>query len=470
MRRSTTLQKRRRASLSCMAVFALGAAMITTGRTGESVIDPGIPPMPVAPLSNSSGEFHTISTAGIIDTSNPFFQVLGTNGRRCVTCHQPDSGWTVTPANIQRRFAATDGMDPIFRTNDGSNCDTTDVSTREARQEAYSLLLSKGLIRIELPVPADVEFAVTAVDSPYGCSGTAKVSVYRRILPSTNVSFLSTVMWDGRETFPGQSLEANLMHQALDATMGHAQGAAPTEDQQRRIARFQMALYTAQTRDEDAGALQADGARGGTANLTGQEFFIGINDPLGLNPTGAAFRPEVFDLYSQWERAASFPSRELFVARQRVAHGERLFNNRPIAIKGVAGLNDKLGQPTIMGFCGTCHDSPNVGNHSVPAPLNIGLADATRRTPDLPLFTLDNKSTHEIVQTSDPGRALITGKWADVGKFKGPILRDLAARAPYFHNGSAATLADVVNFYDTRFELHLTVQEKEDLVAFLRTL
>jgi len=454
-----------------LLVLAAGVTLIASGRTAEEAIDPAIPPIPVAPLTNASGEFHTIHTAGTIDTSNPFFQDLGTNGRRCVTCHQPDSGWTITPANVQRRFAATDGMDPIFRTNDGSNCDTADVSTREARTRAYSLLLEKGLIRVELPVPDDAEFDVTAIDNPYGCSNAAKVSVYRRVLPSTNVSFLSTVMWDGRETFPGNSLEENLMHQAMDATMGHAQGAsAPSEDQQHQIAQFQMALYTAQTRDKDAGALQADGARGGTANLTGQEFFLGINDPLGLNPTGAAFRPEVFDLYTEWEKAPSFPSHDLFVARRSVAHGERLFNNRPIAIKGVAGLNDKLGQPVIMGFCGTCHDSPNVGNHSVPAPLNIGLADAIRRTPDLPLLTLENKTTHEVFETSDPGRALITGKWADVGKFKGPILRGLAARAPYFHNGSAATLPDVVNFYDTRFELHLTQQEKEDLVAFLRTL
>ena len=72
------------------------------------------------------------------------------------------------------------------------------------------------------------------------------------------------------------------------------------------------------------------------------------------------------------------------------------------------------------------------------------------------------------MQTTDPGRALITGKWADIGKFKGPILRGLAARAPYFHNGSAATLGDVVDFYDTRFNIHMTAAAEARLVAFLR--
>jgi cytochrome c peroxidase len=136
----------------------------------------------------------------------------------------------------------------------------------------------------------------------------------------------------------------------------------------------------------------------------------------------------------------------------------------------VAGLNDALGLPSFQGTCTTCHNAPNVGNHSVAAPLNLGLADASRRTPDLPLYTLRNLATGQTLQTTDPGRALVTGQWADIGKFKGPILRGLAARAPYFHNGSAATLADVVKFYDDRFNIQLSSQDKADLVAFLRSL
>jgi cytochrome c peroxidase len=88
----------------------------------------------------------------------------------------------------------------------------------------------------------------------------------------------------------------------------------------------------------------------------------------------------------------------------------------------------------------------------------------------MPLYTLRRNSTGETVQTTDPGRAMITGKWADIGKFKGPVLRGLAARAPYFHNGSAATLEDAVNFYDKRFSIGLTRREKADLAAFLRSL
>ena len=65
---------------------------------------------------------------------------------------------------------------------------------------------------------------------------------------------------------------------------------------------------------------------------------------------------------------------------------------------------------------------------------------------------------------------MISGHCEDIGKFKGPILRGLAARAPYFHNGGAATLLDVVDFYDERFHLNLKPFQKADLVAFLQTL
>ena len=198
-------------------------------------------------------------------------------------------------------------------------------------------------------------------------------------------------------------------------------------------------------------------------NLSRQLFYVTINDVLGADHFGNAFRPSAMTLYDGWQRSPK-PS------RAQVARGSVIFNTKPIAIRDVAGLNDDLNAPVIQGTCTTCHDSPNVGNHSVPLPINIGLADASRRTPDMPLYTLRNNQTGATVQTTDPGRAMITGKWKDIGKFKGPVLRGLAARAPYFHNGFAANLLEAVNFYDTRFSIGLTQQEKTDLVAFLKTL
>jgi cytochrome c peroxidase len=53
---------------------------------------------------------------------------------------------------------------------------------------------------------------------------------------------------------------------------------------------------------------------------------------------------------------------------------------------------------------------------------------------------------------------------------KGLFLRGLASRAPYFHNGSAQSLSDIVDFYNARFQIDFTEQEKKDLIAFLNTL
>jgi len=62
---------------------------------------------------------------------------------------------------------------------------------------------------------------------------------------------------------------------------------------------------------------------------------------------------------------------------------------------------------------------------------------------------------------------MISSHCADIGKFKRPILRGLAARAPYFQNGSADSLDQVVGFYNQRFQMGLTANEMADLVAFL---
>src|SRR5207248_8562560 len=126
----------------------------------------------------------------------------------------PSDGWTITPTHVQVRFALSSGLDPIFRTNDGSNSPNADVSTVEARRQAYSMLLNKGLIRVGIGVPANAEFELVGADDPYGYATSSELSLFRRPLPSTNLSFLATVMWDGRETFAGQPVSFDLSDQA----------------------------------------------------------------------------------------------------------------------------------------------------------------------------------------------------------------------------------------------------------------
>lgn len=401
------------------------------------------------PFPDPSGIFRTLAL-GPVDLSNPFFEKLGTNDRSCASCHDASEGWTITPPHLQQRFQITQGKDPVFRPVDGANCPSADVSTLQARSAAYSLLLNKGLIRMALPVPANADFSIISINDPYECPETTPSlpALYRRPLPSTNLRFLNGIMWDGREP--------NLRNQARDAILVHTQPKhPPTDSDLRQIVDLETSLFTAQTEDNQAGRLWAEGARGGPLFLALQRFYPGIN-------SGARFNANAFDLYSKWANASGPDA----AARQSIARGEVLFNTRSILISVVPGFTDVQGQTVVMGTCTSCHNAPNVGSDSSFVMMNIG---TTSPSPDLPSYVISCKDGTELA-TSDPGRALITGKCADIGKFKVPGLRDLAARAPYFHNGSAASLLDVVNFYDQRFNMGLTDDQKADLVAFMSTL
>jgi len=474
-----------------------------------------------AQFPDPGGASSTYSATGAIDLTGPFFQSLGTNGRSCGSCHQPSDGMSVSAADIQQRFITSDGLDPIFRPVDGANCNHgLDFSTVEARSDAYSLSRTRGLIRIGITIPATADFVVTNANNQYGCTETDTVSMYRRPLPSTNLRFLSAVMWDGREStsltgttkitydsYLAGALVSDLKRQSLDATNGHAEGdgSRPTEAEKQQIVDFEIGLFTAQLTVRDGGRLDTQGAHGGPAPLVMQPFFISQNssvqfilNSIGLvgpetpggivTPGDGRFSSSIFNIYNAW---SSLPDAD---PRAAIARGQALFNSKPINIFGVAGINDDKsdgglvsgGVPSLIGTCGTCHDTPNVGNHSFPTPLNIGVGDFASPGASvskggldlsfLPKITVCKKDvntglpTNICTTTTDLGQAAIDGQYAHLGKLKGPILRGLSARAPYFHNGSALTLLDAVRFYEVRFGVSFTAQEEADLVAFLNAL
>lgn len=396
------------------------------------------------PTPNASGAAETfVADGAAVAADEPFFQSLGTNGRACVTCHAPRQGWSLEPADVERQFEASGGRHPLFRPVDGATSPLADVSTVRARREAYALLLARGVIRVGLPVPPGAEFDLVDVDDPYSFASAAELSLFRRPLPATNLPFLRTVMWDGRESLEGRSVHADLMLQANDATVGHAQALPIDEATRRRIADFELRLITAQSVDRAAGRLTADDAQGGPSALAAQAFGAGASAATGTEG--------VFTIFTHWRTAVGHRS----AARQAIGRGQEVFN------KGTH--KERL-------MCAGCHNATNVGTNTAPAFLNIGVADADRRSADVPLYTFRCRTGRTLIQTTDPGRALITGRCADIGKFKVPVLRGLASRAPYFHDGSAATLEDVVDHYGKRFGFEFYGTEKADLVAFLKAL
>jgi cytochrome c peroxidase len=456
---------------------------------------------------DSSGALQSMSTNGFnTGTTNGFFANLGTNGRVCATCHVQANGWTFTPEHAQ----SLNSNDPLFTPNDGSDCPATSAS-QGPDSALSSEVMNYGLIRIMLSIPPAAGFQLASATNPKNCAiapGSAGVSgqlfMFRRPPPSANLIFESSIMWDGRETLQALTTQSNfqstaplnfdLADQANGATTGHAQGASIAGTQaQSDMVQFEINTYAAQRYSSQQGGdwiqLNDDGALGGAYYLgktVAPAFFIGINDPLKSGFTNANF-----NIFAAWEPTSSRYA-GLSSLQQSIGRGEAIFNNTTFVIHDVPGLNsapndpqynaaDPLAGQDITGGCAICHNNPNVGNHSTSLPINIGVTMAQPLNNDgspnavlditnLPVYTLKNSVTGATVEVTDPGKAMISGKWTDIGKTKGPMLRGLAARAPYFHNGSAKDLTTVVNFYNQRFAIGLTPEQITDLVAFLNAL
>jgi hypothetical protein len=270
-----------------------------------------------------------------------------------------------------------------------------------------------------------------------------------------------------------------LVANAQGATALHLQNPALPVALADQIRDFQLGLFFAQSFDNDAGALDTGGARGGPAFLASQPFYVGINDIQGNDPQGHPFNPKVFDIFDSWKDAdadstLTGAAKKQARARASIYRGQEIFNFREFHISGVNGINDVLGQANVKGTCSTCHNSPNIGGHSVIRFFDTGTVNEANCLPDYPVMTLQNKTTGAIRKVCDAGRAGAgfppSGHWADVGAFRAPPLRGLAARSPYFHDGQGTSIDVVIDFYVKRFNIQLSAKDKKDLGNFLEAL
>jgi hypothetical protein len=418
---------------------------------------------------NPDGAVSIFNKNGLVHTDNhPFFESLGTNRRACVTCHQPSNGMGISAATLRERWSATEGRDPVFAAIDGSNC--PDLPQNAAA--SHSLLLDRGLFRIILPwppKPADgpvlrPEFRIEVVRDPTGCnkSGSPVISVFRRPRIAANLEFVlaqpdgNTLMADGREP--------SLRAQAVSAIMAHEQAAhPPTADQLRQIVDFEMQVYAAQSSD----------IRGGRLTDQNGPIVLGTNNLAGgkAGSLGRDAAEPVIQSFNVWRKAKGGPDLGLqWEFRASVARGSDLFFKRGFRIRAAS---NSVGTYT----CATCHSGGinqwmDIGTTSVSPEKAL-----SEKAPQLPLFRITCDASampHPVLGrvffTHDPGRGLVTGKCADVGSIVPQQLRALAARAPYFSNGSAQTLREVIEYYDRCFDIGYTEQEKQDLTNFLRVL
>ncbi|MEJ7603005.1 MAG: hypothetical protein WKG01_34275 [Kofleriaceae bacterium] len=421
------------AIFSGLASLMLAACVVDDDATTDSVTESDLTVPDRIWVPNAFGASATLSAENGVDTDSAFFADLGTNGRTCGDCHSLATGWSVTPLQLQLRFALSQGHDAIFRLNDGATSPRAAVATFEDRRTAYRMLLDRGTIRVGMPMPANAEFELVTVDDPYGYASAAELSLFRRPLPAANLRFNAVVMWDGRETpAAGATLHDALAHQANGATMGHAQGIAVEPGLLDEIVGFEVALTNAQVVSFTAGRLDGAAGRGGLTALAEQPVVQG---PMTL-----------FDAWTTQPVASD---------RAAIARGQVVFNT----------ALDSAG-----GTCSGCHNVANVGTRFDGRLFNARVSKPELRKPEQPLYTFRRISTGELRSTTDPGRALVTGLWADMDRFKVPGLRALAARPPYFHDGSAGTIEAVVRHYEAQLGFVLSDGQRTDLVAFLAAL
>ena len=436
------------------------------------------------------GMLGVVNAAGTLQTAgHPFFDALGANGRGCVSCHQPSQAMSLAAANVAERWEDSLGhkLDPVFAAVDGSDC----PALPQTQKTSHSILINRGAFRIALPwqltdaagkpIPAD--FTISVINDPNGCNSGAvygptaqapAISVYRR--PRMVANFpqvpgqgcgedvkMPAIMADGREpTLKAQAIDASLSHMELKT--------APNEKQLKQIVAFECQVFAAQSFDRQNWVITQKNAPPG---LGPQSLALAVKISAYLK---SANDGAVFQSFDTWKNGPDpgSPSEQEF--RRSVARGAEIFSHRPLAITGAVGVNTSAA--AVNGSCATCHDISMSGMASArwidTGSTNQPWAIAAS---DLPLFKITcnaDAPAHpflgRVIYTQDPGRAMTTGKCADVGAITVQQLRGLSARAPYFSNGSARTLSDVVDFYDRRFKAGFSAEEKQDLVNFLAVL
>jgi hypothetical protein len=448
---------------------------------------------------DNNGELLMYNTEGpILPQTNSFFQPLGTNGRACITCHQPSNAMSVSVETLRNRWEATAGKDPVFAAVDGSNCPTLP----QAQRNSHSLLLERGLFRIFLPwpakgsdgVPIQPEFTIEVVRDPTGCNTDAhygltsahpSISVYRRPRMVANLKYIlgsekgfetgettSVSSTERAHVLMSDGRESTLESQAVNAVLTHEQGTRrPTRAELQEILDFERQVFIAQGTDLVAGDLTEVG---GPYALGA--WNLGHSKPRATAADGFG----VFLNRTDWlPRSANAPVTLQSKLRASVVRGNAIFASRQFLISDAANMAALGEGKPAMGTCATCHKAAMTGTDTGLGGMDVGttLLPTAMDSLELPLFKITCNATAvphpyrgRVLYTNDPGLALTTGKCSDVGSVVMQQFRGLTARAPYFANGSAKDLPGVVDFYDRRFNIHLSDQEKKDLVNFMSVL
>jgi cytochrome c peroxidase len=277
--------------------------------------------------------------------------------------------------------------------------------------------------------------------------GVRGVRGTRNVPTIVNRAWGKSFFWDGRAaTLEEQVLQPILHRDELDMTAERVVAVA-TSDRYR--SRF-IAAFGSEAREPIGSATQGRPSSSGSVHPTAlkpKAHPPGFIDPYdGLNVDAARTLRQVALALAAYVRTIQVGDSpyDRYVAGSRSA----------LSDSARRGLDIFRGK----GGCTACHVGPTLSDEDF---HNTGVAWRTG-------------------VLTDEGRARVTRVAADRGAFKTPTLREVARTAPYMHDGSFATLPEVIAFYDRGGSpnpgldrqlrpLKLTSAEKQDLLAFLHS-
>jgi len=404
-----------------IAVIAIASVLGTNAAPAGEPLDEAVAKVRASNSTDRCGGENCAAVArGLIGFFDRRLHGLQGNGRSCADCHMASDNFQLSPASVEERFQFLQwrrrwnprASDPLFLP-----IDADDFRTNGALANDFSNLRENGLIRVTIPLPANVRVIDPATNA---VSTETSVDVWRAVPSVFDVKLTGpdgAIPWPrGPNPTGGYQLDgrkANLQEQALGALEAHAQiSSPPTQRMLDDLAAFQNVLFSS-----PRARVLADAVRNGVSPL-----------------------PDVDPPLSPLE-----------------AQGKVVFTRA----------------------CAQCHGGP--GQSTIQAPLLARFHDIQVNCPrpvdtvvparftfvPCPPRLARNARTYEFTQpngtivrrtSSDPGRALLSGFVGgpagtdDWNKFDVPSLRGIARTAPYFHNNSVDTLEQVVDQYIAFFK------------------
>lgn len=325
------------------------------------------------------------------------------NGRSCATCHRPEDHFALTPKTVEARWQALQRRqqhdpladDPLFRAIDADDFDSD-----------FTTLRTKALVRVTLPLPANVKRADDAA--------ATTVAVWRAVPTVINTRFSGPFQFDGRE--------ATLESQALSAMRSHSQVTSdPSPQTLTHLAEFQRHLFSSRRIQRVSRALAH-----------------GVEPPPAddhLNPLERRGR-KTFEVFCATCHGGP----------TQTQNGDARFLPLPSRGPLTSGA-----QAFVNVFVGTPRPPPP--GLPPPGPPTPRFFDGlpTAGLAEVPFRVTLPTQVEVATASSDAGRGLLSGDFREFGRFDVPTLFGISKTAPYFHDNSAADLDAVIEHYQAMF-------------------